>query len=82
MASILIVEDEVSINELLKRNLELIGHVCEHYIICCTYSNYIILCHIRLWLLPHSKPKAGLCPGFQRTSNSKDNYGNFKEKKL
>lgn len=28
MASILIVEDEVAINELIKRNLQLVGHHC------------------------------------------------------
>ena len=28
MASILIVEDEISINELIKRNLQLVGHRC------------------------------------------------------
>lgn len=28
MASILIVEDEAAINELVKRNLQLVGHQC------------------------------------------------------
>lgn len=33
MASILIVEDEIPINELIRRNLQLVGHVC-----CCVFN--------------------------------------------